>query len=42
MVVSDVDQLSSLLAGAQVEDGILSFAGRAIKMDTGTDGKKFT
>lgn len=39
MVASDVDNLSSMLQGASVEDGVVSFVGRAIKMDKGEDGE---
>lgn len=39
VVVSDVDNISSMLEKTKVEDGTLSFAGRAIKMDNGNDGK---
>ncbi|XP_067948728.1 ran GTPase-activating protein 1-like isoform X2 [Watersipora subatra] len=38
--MADVDQLSNLFKGANVEDGILSFAGKAIKMNNAADASE--
>ena len=40
MAALEVDALSSLLAETNVEDGVLTFAGKGIKMNNASDGKK--
>ena len=39
MVPLNPDQLSSIMEGASLEDGVVSFKGKAIKMDKGEDGE---
>ena len=39
MVPLNPDHLSSIMEGASLEDGVVSFKGKAIKMDKGEDGE---